>query len=141
MAVLVSISRSKSLASLRLRPSQAKVGGDVRQRGGISGVASGGHRSGRLRCDREGLVLDRRRDQLGHAFDLHVAVLELPLVVGLQQHRAHQPGDDRSQDVADEAGFWIAPHLRDSCPAMAAGPGRPFRSPRHRPRSGAPGRG
>ena len=67
--------------------------GDVRQRGGISGVASGGHRSGRLRCDREGLVLDRRRDQLGHAFDLHVAVLELPLVVGLQQHRAHQPGD------------------------------------------------
>jgi hypothetical protein len=39
------------------------------------------------------LVLDRRRDQLGHAFDLHVAVLELPLVVLLEENAAHQPVD------------------------------------------------
>ena len=32
-----------------------------------------------------------RCGQLGHDFDLHVAVLQLPLVVLLEQHRTDQP--------------------------------------------------
>jgi hypothetical protein len=31
--------------------------------------------------------------QLGHRFDLHVTVLQLPLVVLLEQYRADQPDD------------------------------------------------
>ena len=34
-----------------------------------------------------------RCGQLGHDFDLHVAVLQLPFVVLLEQHRADQPDD------------------------------------------------
>jgi len=34
-----------------------------------------------------------RYGQLGHDFDLHVAVLQLPLVVLLEQYRANQPND------------------------------------------------
>jgi len=37
--------------------------------------------------------VDRRRCKVGHGLGLHVAVLELPLVVGLQQHRADQADD------------------------------------------------
>jgi hypothetical protein len=32
-----------------------------------------------------------RSGQLGHRFDLHVAVLQLPFVVLLEQHRTDQP--------------------------------------------------
>ena len=35
------------------------------------------------------------RGQFGHCLDLHVALLQLPLVVLLQQHRADQPDDRR----------------------------------------------
>ena len=43
--------------------------------------------------------------QLGHDFDLHVAVLQLPLVVLLEQYGADQP-DDRGLvgEDADDVG-------------------------------------
>jgi len=40
-----------------------------------------------------GICVGSRRGQLNHYFDLHVAVLQLPLVVLLEQNRADQPDD------------------------------------------------
>ena len=40
-----------------------------------------------------GLGVDRRRCKFGHSLDLHVAALEQPLVVLLEQDGADQPGD------------------------------------------------
>jgi hypothetical protein len=40
-------------------------------------------------------------DQLGHRFNLQIAVLQLPLIVLLEQHRADQPNDCRL--VGEEA--------------------------------------
>src|SRR6185312_3323955 len=38
---------------------------------------------------------------IGDRFGLHVAVLQLPFVVGLQQHGADESDDGRSRNVAD----------------------------------------
>jgi hypothetical protein len=62
--------------------------GRVRQRGG----KSTGHR-------------DRGREQLGHRLDLHVAVLQLSLVIRLQQHGPDQLDDRRlAREDADHIG-------------------------------------
>src|SRR5260370_18742318 len=56
-----------------------------------------------------------RSNQPGHHFDLHVAVLQLPLVALLEQHRADQP-NDRSfigEDV-DDVGVALDPLLSRS---------------------------
>ena len=37
--------------------------------------------------------VDQRRCKFGHDLGLHVAVLELPLVIGLEQHGADQADD------------------------------------------------
>ena len=56
-------------------------------------------RLGGLGCNfgvvgRCGVAFDQRRpEQLGHGFDVHVAVLGGPFIVGLQQH-----GPDQAQD-------------------------------------------
>jgi hypothetical protein len=42
-----------------------------------------------------------RAEHLGHGLDAHVAVLELPFVVGLEQHCADQPQDGSLYNVAD----------------------------------------
>src|SRR5271165_1817771 len=39
------------------------------------------------------ISVDQRRCQFGHPLDLHVAALEQPLVVLLEQHGADQAGD------------------------------------------------
>jgi len=72
-----------------------EVRGSVRQRGGNSGVNGGGHWSGGRGGDLAWHGVDRWRCKFGHRLGLHVAVLGLPFVVGLQQHRADQ-SDDRS---------------------------------------------
>src|SRR4051794_30556361 len=66
----------------------------VRQRGVISGLTLGSHRSSGLGCSLslDGL-LDRRCGKSGHALELHVAMLKLPLIVLLEEHRAEQAGD------------------------------------------------
>jgi hypothetical protein len=45
------------------------------------------------RRERCSFAVDDEWNQPGHAFDLHVAVLELPFVVLFQQHSADQPDD------------------------------------------------
>ena len=65
--------------------------GHVRQCGGNWSVVSGSHRSGGSGWDLSRLWLGSCHRQLGHRLDLHVAVLELPFVVGLEQHRTDQP--------------------------------------------------
>ena len=59
----------------------------VRQGGVNAGVIWVGHRSCGSWCSFKQLVVRRAEVQLGHAFDLHVAVLELPVVVGLEGGR------------------------------------------------------
>jgi hypothetical protein len=44
-------------------------------------------------CDLPGLGFVCRRDKLCHRLDLHVAVLQLPLVILFQQYRADQSND------------------------------------------------
>ena len=71
-----------------------KVSGHVRQRGVISGVAPG-------RIDQAALgvicscvsLLDLGCGERRHAFELHVAVLELVFVVLLEEDGADQAGD------------------------------------------------
>src|SRR4051812_34390354 len=41
----------------------------------------------------ERLLLGERRGEFGHALDLHVTLLQLPLVIGLHQHGADQARD------------------------------------------------
>src|SRR5436190_20805349 len=50
-------------------------------------------RGSRCAWDLPGIGCTCGRGQLGHDFDLHVAVLQLPLVILLEQHRADQPDD------------------------------------------------
>jgi len=69
--------------------------GCVRQRGGNWVSVSSGHTSCRYGGNGVGHGVARRVDDLGHHLGLHVAVLGLPLVVGLQQHGTDQ-ADDRS---------------------------------------------
>ena len=47
----------------------------------------------RLWGDCQSLLVDHRCCEFGHPFDLHVTMLELPFVIGLQQHRADQALD------------------------------------------------
>ncbi len=42
-------------------------------------------------CSFEQVIVARASVQLGHAFDLHIAVLELPIVVGLEENGADEP--------------------------------------------------
>ena len=51
------------------------------------------HASSSCTCDLSGLGVVCRRDKLCHCLDLHVAVLQLPLVILFQQYRADQPND------------------------------------------------
>ena len=62
-----------------------------------------------------GDLLDHGVAEFGHAFGLHVAVLELPLVVGFEQ------------DGADEAGdrVFVRKDANDVCPALHL-PVQPF---------------
>jgi hypothetical protein len=52
------------------------------------------------------------REQLGHRLDLHVAVLQLPLVIGLQQHGPEQLDDRR---LAREDTDYVHPLMRGFC--------------------------
>ena len=42
-------------------------------------------------------AIDQRRCKFSHPFDLHVAVLQQPLIVLLEQDRTDQPGNAGSQ--------------------------------------------
>ena len=44
-------------------------------------------------CDLLGCGFIGWRDELRHRLDLHVAVLQLPLIILFQQHRTDQPDD------------------------------------------------
>ena len=60
------------------------------------------------RCDLPGFGFVGRREEFRHRFDLHVAMLELPLVVLLEPHRADQP-DDRG--FVREDAYHVGPTL------------------------------
>ena len=66
--------------------------------------------------DLPGLGFARRRDQLGHRLDLHVAVLQLPLVVLFQRHRTIRRWSNTSGEDADNVGatlhFLVQPFQR-----------------------------
>src|SRR5215472_1607665 len=68
----------------------------------------------RPRTGSAGIVGAGRRGQLRHHFNLHVAVLQLPLVVLLEQHRADQ-ADDRgfvgedADDIGAAFDFFVEP--------------------------------
>jgi hypothetical protein len=58
-----------------------------------------------------------RCGQLGHDFDLHVAVLQLPFVVLLEQHRADQPDNrgfigENANNVGAALDFFVEPFQR-----------------------------
>jgi len=53
-----------------------------------------------------------RREQLGHRLDLHVAVLQRPLVLSLQQHGPDQLDDRR---LAREDADHVRPFMRGFC--------------------------
>ena len=59
--------------------------------------------------------LARRCEEFCHRLDLHVAVLQLPFIILLQQHRTDQPDDGRSHNVANFE--WRALLRRDSMKA------------------------
>jgi len=69
-----------------------------------------------------------RRGQPGHHLDLQVAVLQLPLVVLLEQHRADQPRDggligDDADDIGAAFGAPSAAESVSPVPCMATGVG------------------
>src|SRR3954464_1748282 len=88
-----------------------EIAGRVRQGGRNSGWNWSGHWSGGLwwNCG-EGFV-EQGRCEAGHALDLHVTMLEQPLVVGFQQHGTDQALDSASHNIADFA--WRASLDRD----------------------------
>ena len=66
--------------------------GHVRQRGGNWGVTEAAPFR-RLRWNPNGLRLGAIGHEFGHRFDLHVAVLRLPFVVGLEEDGADEADD------------------------------------------------
>ncbi len=66
----------------------------VRQRSVIRLSVSGGQGSGRQVRNSIFIGVDGRRGNLGHGFDLHVAMLQLPLVILFEQNGA-DPSNDR----------------------------------------------
>src|SRR5262245_55786016 len=67
-----------------------------------------------------------RCGQLGHDFNLHVAVLQLPFVVLLEQHRADQPDDrgfigENANNVGTALDFFVEPFARHLYPAEIVG--------------------
>src|SRR5262249_33580340 len=67
--------------------------------------------------DLPGIGAASRCGQLGHDFDLHVAVLQLPFVVLLEQHRADQPDDrgfigENANNVGAALDFFVEPFLQ-----------------------------
>ena len=77
--------------------------GHVRQAGGNARLKLRRHRWGGLGGkswtvgdapgELPGIGRTRRREQLGHHFDLQIAMLQLPLIVLLEQHRPDQSHD------------------------------------------------
>jgi hypothetical protein len=66
-----------------------------------------------------------RCGQLGHGFDLHVAVLQLPFVVLLEQHRPDQPDDrgfigENANNVGAALDFFVEPFQRVCAVQFAA---------------------
>ncbi len=82
----------------------AEVVGHVRQAGGISGVADGGHRPGGLGGDAEKRV-DLDGVDLREGLDLHVAVLALPVVVLFEEEGVDEADDGLLvREDADDVG-------------------------------------
>ena len=67
--------------------------GHLPQGGGNWGGVRGGHWSGSDEWKFGRIGVDQWRCKFSHSLDLHVAALEQPLVVLLEQDSADQPGD------------------------------------------------